>query len=87
VNHGGADVSVRVGPLETGFYVEDTGVGILPADRENMFDHGYTTGDGGSGIGLTVVSQIAEAHNWSITLTESTEGGARFELRETSEKS
>lgn len=87
VNHGGADVSVRVGPLETGFYVEDTGVGILPADRENMFDHGYTTGDGGSGIGLTVVSQIAEAHNWSITLTESTEGGARFEFRETSEKS
>jgi PAS domain S-box-containing protein len=87
VNHGGADVSVRVGPLETGFYVEDTGDGILPVDRENMFDHGYTTGDGGSGIGLTVVSQIAEAHNWSITLTESTEGGARFEFCETSEKS
>jgi PAS domain S-box-containing protein len=84
VNHGGADASVRVGPLETGFYVEDSGDGILPADREKMFDHGYTTGDGGSGIGLTVVSQIAEAHNWSVTLTESTEGGARFEFRETS---
>ncbi len=82
VNHGGEDVSVRAGPLKNGFYVEDTSDEILPTDRENMFDHGYTTGDDGSGIGLTVVSQIAEAHNWSITITENTEGGVRFEFYE-----
>jgi len=28
VGHGGPDVTVRVGPLENGFYVEDTGDGI-----------------------------------------------------------
>ncbi|EMA59752.1 PAS domain-containing protein [Halorubrum lipolyticum] len=83
VGHGGDDVTVRVGPLEGGFYVEDTGDGIPPADRDSVFDHGYTTGYGGSGVGLTIVSRIAQAHNWDITLTDSPEGGARFEFRTT----
>lgn len=83
VGHGGPDVTVRVGPLENGFYVEDTGNGIPPDKRDAVFDHGYTTGYSGSGIGLTIVSRIAQAHNWDTTLTESTEGGARFEFRVT----
>jgi PAS domain S-box-containing protein len=81
--HGGPDVIVRVGPLDDGFYVEDTGDGIPPDDRDRVFDHGYTTGYNGSGIGLTIVSRIAQSHDWNITLTESTEGGARFEFRTT----
>jgi signal transduction histidine kinase len=81
VGYGGDDVSIRVGPLEDGFYVEDTGVGIPPDKRDAVFDHGYTTGTSGSGIGLTIVSRIAQAHDWDITLTDSQEGGARFEFR------
>jgi PAS domain S-box-containing protein len=81
VGHGGEDVTVRVGPLEHGFYVEDTGDGIPPGERDTVFDHGYTTGYGGSGIGLTIVSRIAQAHDWDVTLTDSNEGGARFEFR------
>ena len=81
VGHGGEDVTVRVGPLENGFYVEDTGPGIPADERDAVFEHGYTTGDGGSGIGLTIVSRIAEAHDWDVTLGESAEGGARFEFR------
>jgi signal transduction histidine kinase len=81
VGHGGPDVTVRVGPFENGFYVEDTGEGIDPDERDTVFDHGYTTGYGGSGIGLTIVSRIAQAHDWEVSLTESTEGGARFEFR------
>lgn len=83
VGHGGPDVTVRVGPLENGFYVEDTGDGIPPDERDTVFDHGYTTGYSGSGIGLTIVSRIAQAHSWDVTLTDSTEGGARFEFRAT----
>ncbi len=83
VGHGGPEVTVRVGPLDDGFYVEDTGDGIPSEDRDAVFDHGYTTGYTGSGIGLTIVSRIAQSHDWDVTLTESTEGGARFEFRPT----
>lgn len=82
VGHGGPDVTVRIGPLNNGFYVEDTGEGIAPEERDTVFEHGYTTGYGGSGIGLTIVNRIAQAHNWTVTLTESNEGGARFEFRD-----
>ncbi len=82
VGHGGPDVTVRVGPLENGFYVEDTGDGIDPEVRDAVFEYGYTTGYSGSGIGLTIVSRIAQAHNWTVSLTESSEGGARFEFRD-----
>jgi signal transduction histidine kinase len=81
VGHGGPDVTVRVGPLENGFYVEDTGKGIDPEEHDTVFEHGYTTGYSGSGIGLTIVGRIADAHNWTVSLTESNEGGARFEFR------
>lgn len=80
VGHGGRDVTVRVGAMDDGFYVEDTGVGIPPDERDRVFEDGYTTGYGGSGTGLTIVKRIAEAHGWEIGLTASPEGGARFEF-------
>lgn len=87
IGHGGADVAVRVGPLPDGFFVEDTGDGV-PADvRDRVFDHGFTTGYGGSGVGLTIVERIASAHDLGVTLCESPEGGARFEFRESTAES
>nr|WP_251133227.1 HAMP domain-containing sensor histidine kinase [Halorubrum sp. 2020YC2] len=58
VGHGGEAVTVRVGPLEHGFYVEDTGEGIPPEERDSVFDHGYTTGtaEAGSDSRLSHVS-------------------------------
>ncbi|WP_324760990.1 hybrid sensor histidine kinase/response regulator [Haloarcula sp. GH36] len=82
VGHGGPDVTVRVGPLDNGFFVEDTGEGIDPEQRDTVFEHGYTTGFSGSGIGLTIVNRIAQAHNWTVSLSKSSEGGARFEFRD-----
>ncbi|MDS0474680.1 HAMP domain-containing histidine kinase [Natrinema sp. 1APR25-10V2] len=81
MGHGGEDVTVRVGPLDGGFYVEDTGDGIPPEKQEQVFEHGFTTGYGGSGVGLTIVSRIATGHDLSIALTDSPEGGARFEFK------
>ena len=37
-DHGGEAVTVRVGTLENGFYVEDDGPGILETDRERVFE-------------------------------------------------
>ena len=80
VEHGGDGVTVRIGELETGFYVEDDGPGI-PADEHGaVFEAGHTTGDGNTGFGLAIVSEVVDAHGWTITVTESDAGGARFEI-------
>ncbi|WP_435362709.1 response regulator [Haloarchaeobius sp. DYHT-AS-18] len=77
-------VTVRVGRLadRDGFYVADDGPGIPATEHDTIFDPGYSTDDGGTGFGLAIVSQVARAHDWSIGLTESDDGGARFEFTE-----
>lgn len=80
VIHGGSDVTVRVGPTDSGFYAEDTGTGIPHSERDRIFEHGYTSRGDGTGFGLPIVHQLAEKHGWSITVTDSAEGGARFEF-------
>lgn len=82
IEHGGDDVTIRVGVLEnaSGIYVEDNGAGITPKKREQVFTDGYSTGEEGSGFGLTIVRQIVEAHGWDIRVTDSETGGARFEI-------
>jgi len=84
VEHGGRDVTVRVGTTAEGFYVEDNGVGIPESDRDAVFEHGYTTGEDGTGLGLSIVASIATAHGWKSSVTESESGGARFEFRDRS---
>ncbi|MBV0925650.1 PAS domain-containing sensor histidine kinase [Halomicroarcula limicola] len=84
VEHGPADetdaVTVTVGMLADGFYVEDDGVGVPESEREAVFEMGYTGSDGGTGYGLYIVETIADAHGWSVRATESESGGARFEF-------
>jgi len=77
--HAGPDVEVAVGPLEDGFYVEDSGPGIPEEHREEVFEAGYSSADG-AGLGLSIVKRIVEAHGWDLTVGESAEGGARFEV-------
>ena len=69
VEHAGDETTVRVGELADGFFVEDDGPGIpLPEDREAVFEHGHTTAKSGSGLGLSIVKTIANAHGWSIAV-------------------
>jgi two-component sensor histidine kinase len=79
VEHGGSDVSIRITAMEDGFAIEDDGPGIPADDRERIFEEGYTAG-GGSGLGLSIVRTIVDAHGWSVSVTESPSGGARFEI-------
>jgi PAS domain S-box-containing protein len=78
--HGGDTVTVRVGPLRDGFYVEDDGPGIPEDDRDRVFDHGYTTREDGTGFGLSVVRSVVGAHGWDVSVVGADEGGARFEV-------
>ncbi|MFB6229143.1 MAG: nitrogen regulation protein NR(II) [Halobacteriales archaeon] len=86
IEHGAMDnqedtgVTVRVGPLPGGFYVEDDGPGIPEELRETAFDHGVSTSGDGSGYGLSIVRTVANAHGWDVIATEAASGGARFEI-------
>lgn len=82
--HGGSSVTVRVGALDEsdrrGFYVEDDGTGVPADERDDVFEWGHTTTGDGTGFGLAIVAEIAEAHGWEIEVGESIDGGARFEI-------
>lgn len=80
VDHGGEEATVTVGRLADGFYIEDDGPGIDEEDRGKIFEAGYSTMDGGTGFGLSIVKEIAEAHGWEIEVLESHAGGTRFEF-------
>jgi PAS domain S-box-containing protein len=84
VEHGGVEntdaVTVTVGTTEDGFYVADDGVGIPEDERATVFESGYTTATDGTGFGLAIVRTIADAHDWEVTVDESEDGGARFDV-------
>jgi signal transduction histidine kinase len=61
--------------------VSDNGPGIPPEQREKVFVPFFTTKRQGSGIGLTLVRQIAAAHSASVNVTETARGGATVSLR------
>ncbi|MCU4719273.1 hybrid sensor histidine kinase/response regulator [Halapricum hydrolyticum] len=79
---GRADTTVRVGIRGdgNGFYVADGGDGIDPDIRERVFEMGYSQSPDGTGYGLYIVSTIAQAHGWSVEITDSKSGGARFDF-------
>ena len=66
--------------------VEDSGPGIRDELKSVVFDSFYTSRSGNaavvnsSGLGLTIVKQIMDAHNAEITISDSTLGGALFIL-------
>ncbi len=80
VEHAGEDVTVTVGAHDNGFYLADDGPGIPTDRREKVFEQGVTESEDGTGYGLAIVSEIVDGHGWTVEVTESQEGGARFEI-------
>jgi PAS domain S-box-containing protein len=80
VEHGREDVQIRVGLLDDGFYVEDDGPGIPDEEKDDVLEEGYTTASGGTGFGLAIVQDVIRAHGWDVEVTDSEDGGARFEV-------
>lgn len=82
VEHTDEDRTVWVGAMDEdrGLYVEDNGPGIPPDKRERVFDYGYSESGDSTGLGLSIVQWMADAHGWDVRVTEAELGGARFEL-------
>ena len=70
--HGRAPIDVRgwVEGNQTGFEVVDSGPGISEANLPRVFDRFFTTrrAEGGSGLGLSLVQAVAEAHGGQVTV-------------------
>ncbi|HEV7393087.1 MAG TPA: sensor histidine kinase N-terminal domain-containing protein, partial [Burkholderiales bacterium] len=75
----GGQVTVRVGRVKNGamLSIEDNGPGIPDSERLRVFERFYRvlgTGAEGCGLGLAIVSEIAQSHGAQVTLTPGTGG-------------
>lgn len=84
----GAEVRVAAADLgdRIELWIEDSGPGIPPEERERVFEKFYrgrqTTGraPSGTGLGLAIAREIVTAHGGTIGVTSAAAGGARFEI-------
>jgi two-component system nitrogen regulation sensor histidine kinase NtrY len=61
--------------------VVDNGPGIAPDQREKVFVPFFTTKRQGSGVGLTLVRQIATVHGATVSVKETDGGGTTVAIR------
>jgi PAS domain S-box-containing protein len=61
--------------------VTDDGAGVAPESMDQVFDPWFTTKPGGTGLGLTIVQRVAEAHGAVLEVRNAPGGGARFSMR------
>ncbi|MFV0457608.1 MAG: ATP-binding protein [Actinomycetales bacterium] len=89
VRHTTTTDTIGIGGIREGtdcrLWVRDTGPGVAPDDAHRIFERfgraGGSRGDGGSGLGLSIVAGIAAAHGGRVDLDPSFGGaGARFSL-------
>lgn len=62
-------------------WVQDTGPGISEEDLPRIFDRFYrgrTAQGSGSGLGLSIVSSLVQAHGGKVAVENRPEGGAKF---------
>jgi two-component system, OmpR family, sensor histidine kinase MtrB len=87
LEHGGRDVSVRVGRDEVGAFVEvsDRGNGIAPQDLPHLFERFYKADRArtaqGSGLGLAIALENARLLGGDIDVWSEPGAGTRFTLR------
>jgi len=77
---GQGTLSLDYDPVKKILQVSDTGPGIAPDIRSTVFDPFFSTKEQGTGLGLATVHSFMELHDGQIYLTESTRGGAAFQL-------
>jgi signal transduction histidine kinase len=71
---------VANGQAGVGVSVEDTGPGVPPELREQIFNPFFTSKKDGVGLGLSIVAKIVDDHRGTIRLEENTPRGTRFHV-------
>ncbi len=80
--HGGSlTLKAKKGANKIIISVQDTGQGIPPEVKKNIFAPLFTTKSKGQGFGLAVVKRLAEALNGKITFESETGKGTKFILQ------
>ncbi|GAB3680633.1 hypothetical protein GCM10028857_03620 [Salinarchaeum chitinilyticum] len=77
LHHGGAGVTVEVGGLEEGFYLERDGAPLTPEQRDALMEGRVDDAAESLGLAMTIVVGIANANGWEATVSS---GGRRFEF-------
>ena len=84
---GAVTVRLQAAGEEIAVAVEDTGYGIEPEHLPHLFERFYRTDwarakdAGGTGLGLPIVKEIAEAHGGTVSVTSQVDKGSVFTLR------
>jgi nitrogen-specific signal transduction histidine kinase len=71
---------VSNGEPGVGVIVEDSGPGVPPELREQIFNPFFTSKTDGVGLGLSIVAKIVDDHRGTIRLENNTPRGARFHV-------
>ncbi|MCB9795535.1 MAG: HAMP domain-containing protein [Alphaproteobacteria bacterium] len=87
-NRAGGHVALTLDLLGEGFVLRvlDDGPGVPAEELTRITERGYRSaearsrGDRGSGLGLSIVAQVAAAHGWRFTLANAEEGGLEATL-------
>lgn len=68
-------------PAWTEIIFSDSGAGIAPEDREQIFRPFFTTKSSGTGLGLSIAHRLVTEHGGTLTLDAPTGSGTVFRLR------
>lgn len=74
----GTRIVIRLDDI--GLSVEDEGPGIPEEVMNKLFTPFFTTKANGTGLGLSNVRKIAEAHGWEVGVSRPATGGTRMEI-------
>lgn len=78
--HGTITVETRAGVDRAVLEVADDGPGIPPEDRERIFEFGFSTKPGGSGLGLPTVQRLAAEMGGSVSVDRIPDRGTVFRV-------
>ncbi len=80
-NGGELVITSYSGPHGFELEIADSGTGLTDQVRRRMLEPFFSTKQNAAGLGLAIVSRIAETHGGDLTACNCPEGSAAFTLR------